>query len=120
MNQNHVGRTDQMEGGCCGAMVPLTLQPEESGRVGSIPGWAPPLERHDKRLVLARLALSYIAIPALGAKKRNFTFIFTFNPQEVDWREKLLFFTTGNIEFLKFYILVSDILPRVPEPQKLK
>ena len=27
---------------------PLTLQPEQSGGVGSSPGRAPPLERHDK------------------------------------------------------------------------
>ena len=27
---------------------PLTLQPEQSGGVGSNPGRAPPLERHDK------------------------------------------------------------------------
>ena len=29
---------------------PLTLQPEQSGGVGSSPGRAPPLERHDKGL----------------------------------------------------------------------
>ena len=29
---------------------PLTFQPEQSGGVGSIPGRAPPLERHDKGL----------------------------------------------------------------------
>ena len=28
---------------------PLTLQPELSGGVGSIPGRTPPFERHDKR-----------------------------------------------------------------------
>ena len=28
--------------------TPLTLQPEQSGEVGSSPGRAPPLERHDK------------------------------------------------------------------------
>ena len=27
---------------------PLTLKPEQSGGVGSIPGRTPPLERHDK------------------------------------------------------------------------
>ena len=29
---------------------PLTLQPEQSGGVGSNPGRAPPLDRHDKGL----------------------------------------------------------------------
>ena len=30
---------------------PLTLQPEQSGTVGSNPGRPPPLERHDKGLL---------------------------------------------------------------------
>ena len=48
---------------------PLTLKPEQSGRVGSIPGRTPPLERHD--------ICSISAIPALGgAKKCNCTFTF--------------------------------------------
>ena len=55
---------------------PLTLQPEQSGGVGSSPGKAPPLERHDKGS-RTRLGLLYSAIPALGAEKRNFTFTFT-------------------------------------------
>ena len=37
---------------------PLTLQPEQSGGVGSIPGRAPLLERHDKGSH-TRLALNY-------------------------------------------------------------
>ena len=37
---------------------PLTLQLEQSGGVGSIPGRTPPLERHDKGS-RTRLALSY-------------------------------------------------------------
>ena len=36
----------------------LTLQPEQSGGVGSKPGRTPPLERHDKGS-RTRLALSY-------------------------------------------------------------
>ena len=40
----------------------LTLQPEQSGGVGSIPGRAQPLERHDKGL-LTRLALSCFYYP---------------------------------------------------------
>ena len=54
----------------------LTLQPEQSGGVGSNPGMAPPLERHDKGS-RTRLGLLLSAIPALGAEKRNFTFTFT-------------------------------------------
>ena len=55
----------------------LILQPEQSGGVGSIhsPGRAPPLECHDKGSH-TRLATS--AIPALGAKNRNFIVNFTF------------------------------------------
>ena len=41
---------------------PLTLQPEQSGGVGSKPGRAPPLERHDKGS-RTRLALSYFCDP---------------------------------------------------------
>ena len=37
---------------------PLTLQPEQSGGVGSNPGRAPPFERHDKG-VRTRLGLLY-------------------------------------------------------------
>ena len=37
---------------------PLTLRPEESGRVDSIPGRTPPLERHDMGLRI-QSALSY-------------------------------------------------------------
>ena len=37
---------------------PLTLQPEQSGGVGSISGRTPPLERHDKGL-RTRLGLLY-------------------------------------------------------------
>ena len=37
---------------------PLTLQSEQSGGVGSLPGRTPPLERHDKGL-RTRLALSH-------------------------------------------------------------
>ena len=40
---------------CCN---PLTLQPEQSGRVDSIPVMSPPLERHDKGL-RTRLGLLY-------------------------------------------------------------
>ena len=57
---------------------PLTLQPEQSGGVGSRRSRAPPLERHDEGRGLDwRLATS--AIPALGAKNRNFTFTFTIH-----------------------------------------
>ena len=34
---------------------PLTLQPEQSGGVGSNPGRAPPLERHDKGSIRSAL-----------------------------------------------------------------
>ena len=57
---------------------PLTLQSEQSGGVGSNPGRAPPLERHDNGS-RARLGLLYFCtpIPALGAKKCDFTCTFT-------------------------------------------
>ena len=42
---------------------PLTLQPEQSGEVGSIPGRTPPLERHDKGS-RARLGLLYFCDPS--------------------------------------------------------
>ena len=42
---------------------PLTLQPERSGGVGSIPGKASPLERHDKG-PRTRLPLSYCCDPS--------------------------------------------------------
>ena len=45
---------------------PPTLQPEESGGQASIPGRAPPLERHDKGSWISRFAISMI--PVLGAK----------------------------------------------------
>ena len=45
---------------------PLTLQPEQSGGVGSSPGRTPPLER--------RLDLLYFCDPSACAEKRNFTF----------------------------------------------
>ena len=42
---------------------PLTLQPEQSGGVGSNPGRAPPLERHDKGS-RTRLGLFYLCAPS--------------------------------------------------------
>ena len=42
---------------------PLTLQPEQSGGVGSNPGRAPPLERHDKGS-RTRLGLLYFSDPS--------------------------------------------------------
>ena len=42
---------------------PLTLQPEQSGDVGSNPGWAPPLERHDKGS-RTRLGLLFFCDPS--------------------------------------------------------
>ena len=42
---------------------PLTLQPEQSGGVGSSPGRAPSLERHDKGL-RTRLGLLYFCDPS--------------------------------------------------------
>ena len=42
---------------------PLTLQPEQSGGVGSSPGRAPPLERHDKGS-RTRLGLLYFCDPS--------------------------------------------------------
>ena len=42
---------------------PLTLQSEQSGGVASIPGRAPPLERHDKGS-RTRLVLRYICDPS--------------------------------------------------------
>ena len=42
---------------------PLTLQPEQSGRVDSIPGRTPPLKRHDKRS-RTRLGLLYFCDPS--------------------------------------------------------
>ena len=42
---------------------PLTLKPEQSGGVGSIPGRTPPLECHDKGS-RTRLALSYFCDPS--------------------------------------------------------
>ena len=42
---------------------PMTWQPEQSGRVGSKLGRAPPLERHDKGLQ-TRLELSYFWDPS--------------------------------------------------------
>ena len=42
---------------------PLTLQPEQSGRVGSSPGRAPPLERHDKGS-RTQLGLLYFCDPS--------------------------------------------------------
>ena len=44
---------------------PLTLQPEQSGSVGSKPGRTPPLERHDKGS-RTRLALSYFCDASAG------------------------------------------------------
>ena len=41
---------------------PLTLQPEQSGKVGSIPGRASPLERHDK-VSWTRLTLRHFCDP---------------------------------------------------------
>ena len=47
---------------CCGVLAqwcyPLTLQPEQSGGVGSKPGRSPTLERHDMGS-RTQLALSY-------------------------------------------------------------
>ena len=42
---------------------PLTLQPEQSAGVGSSPGRAPPLERHDKGS-RTRLGLLYFCDPS--------------------------------------------------------
>ena len=42
---------------------PLSLQPEQSSGVGSIPGRAPPLKPHDMGLQ-TRLALSYFCNPS--------------------------------------------------------
>ena len=42
---------------------PLTLQPEQSGGVGSSPGRVPPLERHDKGS-RTRLGLLYFSDPS--------------------------------------------------------
>ena len=42
---------------------PLKLQPEQSGGVGSSPGSAPPLERHDKGS-RTRLGLLYFCDPS--------------------------------------------------------
>ena len=42
---------------------PLTLQPEQSGGVGSSPGRVPPLERHDKGS-RTRLGLLYFCDPS--------------------------------------------------------
>ena len=42
---------------------PLTLQPEQSGGVGSSPGRAPSLERHDKGS-RTRLGLLYFCDPS--------------------------------------------------------
>ena len=42
---------------------PLTLKPEQSGGVGSIPGRTPPLELHDKGS-RTRLALNYFCDPS--------------------------------------------------------
>ena len=42
---------------------PLTLQPEQSGGVGSSPGRAPPLERHDKGS-RTQLGLLYFCDPS--------------------------------------------------------
>ena len=42
---------------------PLTLQPEQSGGVGSSPGRTPPLERHDKGS-RTRLGLLYFCDPS--------------------------------------------------------
>ena len=52
---------------------PLTLQPEQSGGVGSILSRTSPLERNDNGS-RTRLGPFYSAIPAFGAEKRNFTF----------------------------------------------
>ena len=46
----------------------LTLQPEQSGGVGSVPGGAPPFERCDKRS-RTRLAFSYFCDPSASRKK---------------------------------------------------
>ena len=54
---------------------PLTLQPEQSGGVGLIPGRAPPLERHDKgwQTRLALKANFQSAEFSERASGRNFT-----------------------------------------------
>ena len=52
---------------------PLTLQPNQSGGMGSIPGRTPPHERLDKGSQ-TRLGLLYFCVPALGTENRNFTF----------------------------------------------
>ena len=53
----------QLEGVVAQWCNPLTLQPEQSGGVGSIRGRAPPLERHDKGSRI-RLAPSHFCDPS--------------------------------------------------------
>ena len=54
---------------------PLTLQPEQSGRVGLKPTVAQPLECHDKGVTDSIKALATSALLAFRTKSRNFTFL---------------------------------------------
>ena len=55
--------SDYAEGVVAQWCNPLTLKPEQSGGVGSIPGRTPPLERHDKGL-WTQVVLSYFCDPS--------------------------------------------------------
>ena len=55
--------SDSVEGVVAPWCNPLTLQPEQSGGVGSSPGRAPSLERHDKGS-RTRLGLLYFCDPS--------------------------------------------------------
>ena len=53
------------------------MQPEQSGGQGSIPGRAPPHERHEKgSRTQFSASVSASVIPQLGAKRCKFTFTF--------------------------------------------
>ena len=53
---------------------PVTLQPEQLGGVGSIPGRTPPLERHDKesRTQSALLHSQHLAVKTATAPVRKY------------------------------------------------
>ena len=58
------GSIKEVEGVVAQWCNPLTLQPEQSGGVGSKPDRASPLERHDNVRSRTRLALSYFRDPS--------------------------------------------------------
>ena len=66
-----------VEGVVAQSYDPLTLQSAQSGGVGSIPGRAPPLQRHDKAS-RTRLAFGYFCDPATSLTPSPMVSFFKF------------------------------------------